>query len=201
MRSVTYSMSASLDGYIVGPDGGFDWPGFDEKVFRFWIDEIRRVGVHLMGRRLYETMLYWETADQDASLGDAEREWAALWKPLPKVVFSTTLSAVEGNARLASGGVAEEIERLRAEPAAGEVAIGGATLAAEAAASGLIDEYRVMVYPVLVGGGIPYFPRQERRVDLELVEARSFSSKLVFLHYRVVGDSARPDSTSWPIDR
>jgi dihydrofolate reductase len=184
VRSVTYSMSASLDGYIVGPDGGFDWTMPDE-VFRFWIDEIREVGVHLMGRRLYETMLYWETADQNPSLDDAEREWAALWKPLPKVVFSTTLSAVQGTARLASGGVAEEIERLRAEPGDGDVAIGGATLAAEAAALGLIDEYRVVVYPVLVGGGISYFPQAERRVDLELVETRTFSSRVVYLRYRV----------------
>jgi dihydrofolate reductase len=185
MRSVTYSMGASLDGYIVGPDGGFDWTVPDAEVFRFWIDDIREVGVHLMGRRLYETMLYWETADQGQSLDDAEREWAALWKPLPKVVFSTTLSAVQGNARLASGGLAEEIERLRAEPGEGDIAIGGATLAAEAAALGLIDEYRVMVYPVLVGGGIPYFPQRERRVDLELVETRTFSSKVVYLRYRV----------------
>jgi dihydrofolate reductase len=185
MRSVTYSMGVSLDGYIVGPDGGFDWTVPDAEVFRFWIDDIREVGVHLMGRRLYETMLYWETADQNPSLDDAELEWAALWKPLPKVVFSTTLSAVEGNARLASRGLAEEIERLRAEPGEGEIAIGGATLAAEAAALGLIDEYRTMVHPVLVGGGTPYFPRDERRVDLELVQTRTFSSRVVYLRYRV----------------
>ena len=185
MRSVTYSMSGSLDGYIVGPDGGFDWTVPDKEVFRFWIDEIRGVGVHLMGRRLYETMLYWETADQDPSLGEAELEWAALWKPLPKVVFSTTLSEVEGNARLASGGLAAEVERLRAEPGEGEIAIGGATLAAEAAALGLIDEYRLVVYPVLVGGGISYFPQGERQVDLELVETRTFNSKVVYLRYRV----------------
>lgn len=185
MRSVTYSMGVSLDGYIVGPDGTFDWTQPDKEVFRFWIDEIRGVGVHLMGRRLYETMLYWETADQDPSLGADELEWAALWKPLPKVVFSTTLSAVEGNARLASGGLAEEIKRLRAEPGDGEIAIGGATLAAEAAASGLIDEYRAMVHPVLVGGGIPFFPRDERRVDLELVDTRTFGSSVVYLCYRV----------------
>jgi len=186
MRSVTYSMGVSLDGYIVGPDGGFDWTVPDTEVFRFWIDEIRGVGVHLMGRRLYETMLYWETADQEQSLDDAELEWAGLWKPLPKVVFSTTLSTLQGNARLASSGVAEEIERLRAEPGKGDIAIGGATLAAEAAALGLIDEYRVMVHPVLVGGGTPYFPRDERRVDLELVETRTFNSRVVYLHYRVV---------------
>ncbi len=185
MRSVTYSMGVSLDGYIVGPDGTFDWTDPDGDVFRFWIDEIRGVDVHLLGRRLYETMLYWETADQDPSLDDAEREWTALWKPLPKVVFSTTLSTVEGNARLATGGLAEEIERLRAEPGEGEIAIGGATLAAEAAALGMIDEYRAVVYPVIVGGGIPYFPRGGRRVDLELLETRMLSSKVVYLRYRV----------------
>jgi dihydrofolate reductase len=185
MRDVTYSMGVSLDGYIVGPDGGFDWTAPDEEVFRFVTDEIRQVGVHLMGRRLYETMLYWETADQDPSLGAAELEWAALWKPLPKVVFSTTLSSVEGNARLASGGLAEEVERLRSGPGAGEIAIGGATLAAAAADLDLIDEYRARVYPVLVGGGIPYFPRHERRVDLELVETRTFGAGVRYDRYRV----------------
>jgi dihydrofolate reductase len=185
VRRVTYSMGMSLDGYIVGPDGSFDWTAPDDELFRSHIDEIREVGVHLMGRRLYETMLYWETADQDPSLSDAELEWAALWKPLPKVVFSTTLSAVQGNARLASGGLAEEIERLRAEPGEGDIAVGGATLAAEAAALGLIDEYRLRVHPVLVGGGIPFFPQHERRVDLDLVETRTFRSNVVYLRYRV----------------
>ncbi|WP_327686102.1 dihydrofolate reductase family protein [Streptomyces sp. NBC_00467] len=185
MRKVTYSMNVSLDGYIVGPDGNFNWTAPDEEVFRFWIDEIRQVGVHLLGRRLYETMLYWETADQDPTLDDSDREWTALWNPLPKVVFSNTLSAVQGHARLASGSPAEEIERLRAEPGEGDIAIGGATLAAEAAASGLIDEYQAMVHPVLVGGGIPFFPQDERRVDLELVETRTFSSKFVYLRHRV----------------
>jgi len=185
MRSVTYAMSVSLDGYIVGPDGDFDWGVPDEQVFRFWIDETREVAVHLLGRRLYQTMLYWETAEQESSLDEAELEWAALWKPLPKVVFSRTLAAVQGTARLASGDLAEEIAQLRAEPGEGHIAIGGATLAAEAAALGLIDEYRVMVHPVLVGGGIPFFPQHERRVDLGLVETRTFSSGVVYLRYRV----------------
>ncbi|RKN12830.1 dihydrofolate reductase family protein [Streptomyces radicis] len=185
MRRVTYSMNVSLDGYIVGPDGGFDWTPPDEDVFRSWIDETREVGVYLLGRRLYETMLYWETADQDPSLDDSKLEWTALWKALPKVVFSTTLSAVRGHARLVSGGLAEEIERCRAEPGEGNIAIGGATLAAEAAAAGLIDEYRTRVYPVLVGGGIPFFPRHERRVDLELLETRTFDSGVVHLRHHV----------------
>src|SRR6266496_1307856 len=185
MRRVTYSMAVSLDGYIVGPDGGFDWTAPDEEVFRFSIDEVRGLGVHLLGRRLYETMLYWETADQDPLLDASRLEFAAIWKALPKVVFSTTLSAVQGNARLASGSLAEEIERLRDEPGEGDIAIGGATLAAEVAALDLIDEYQAMVYPVLVGGGIPFFPQRERRVDLELVETRTFSSRVVYLRYRV----------------
>ena len=184
MRSVTYSMGVSLDGYIVGPDGGFGWTAPDAEVFSFVTDEIRQVGVHLLGRRLYETMLYWETVDQ-ASLDDSDLEWIAIWKPLPKVVFSTTLLAVQGNARLASGGLAEEIGRLRAEPGEGDIAIGGAALAAAASALSLIDEYRVRVYPVLVGGGIPFFPQRERRVDLELLETRTFSSGVVYLRYRV----------------
>jgi dihydrofolate reductase len=185
MHRVIYSMGASLDGYIVGPDGTFDWPGNDDEVFRSHIEEIRGVGVYLLGRRLYETMLYWETADQDPKLDDARLEWAALWKPLPKVVYSTTLSTVQGHARLASGGLADEIGRLRAEPGTSDIWIGGATLAAQAAALDLIDEYRVRVHPVMVGGGIPFFPQQERRVDLELVESRTFSSAVVLLRYQV----------------
>ncbi|RBM20203.1 dihydrofolate reductase family protein [Streptomyces sp. PT12] len=191
MRSVTYSMSASLDGYIVGPDGGFNWTPTPEAVRRFATDEVRGVGVHLLGRRLYETMLCWEDADVrtfDASM----REFAEVWNPLPKVVFSTTLSEVRGNARLASGSLAEEIERLRAEPGEGGIAIGGATLAAEAAALDLIDEYRVRVYPVLVGGGIPFLLQAERQVDLELVETRTFDSAIVYLRYRVVRERRVP---------
>lgn len=186
MRMVTYSMGVSLDGFIVGPDGRFDWTAPDPEVFQSHLDELRGVGVHLMGRRLYETMLYWETAEQEHALDAAEREWAVLWKQVPKVVFSTTLSEVQGNARLAPGGVAAEIERLRSDTGDGEIAIGGATLAAAVAAAGLIDEYRPRVHPVLVGGGIPYSPALGRRVDLQLLETRTFTSAVVYLRYRVV---------------
>jgi dihydrofolate reductase len=185
MRKVTYSMGVSLDGYIAGPDGDFAWTEPDDEFFRFVNDEIRGVGVHLMGRHLYETMLYWETADQDASLDPLMIEWAALWKPLPKVVFSKTLTSVEGNARLATDDVATEIERLRSDSGEGEIAIGGATLAGEAAAAGLIDEYRPRVHPVFVGGGTAYFPQGAQRTDLELVRSRTMGSGVVCLSYRV----------------
>jgi dihydrofolate reductase len=187
MRSVTYSMGVSLDGYIVGPDGGFDWPGNGADLFAFATDQVRELGVHLLGRRLYESMLYWETADQGPSLGDAHLEFAALWKALPKVVFSRTLASVQGsNTRLASGSPAEEIDRLRAAPGEGSIAIGGAALADTVATAGLIDEYRGKVHPVLVGGGIPFHPQRQHRADLELVETRTFTSGVVYLRHRVV---------------
>ncbi len=185
MRSVTYSMGVSLDGYIVGPDGTFGWTEPNDEEFRFVTDAMRNVGVLLLGRRLYETMVYWEADDRDPPFDDAELEWASVWKPIPKVVFSTTLSTVQGNARLAVGDLAQEIERSRAEPGEGDIAIGGAALAADVAALDLIDEYQVRVYPVLVGGGTPFFARHERRVDLELVETRTFTSGVLYLRYRV----------------
>ncbi|MFE5791144.1 dihydrofolate reductase family protein [Streptomyces sp. NPDC056503] len=186
MRSVTYSMGVSLDGFIVDPEGDIDWGDPDEEVFRFAIEETRGVDVHLLGRRLYETMLYWEGMEEDPTLDAPTREWVELWNPLPKVVFSRTLTEVKGHARLATGSLAEEIERLRAEPGQGQIALGGAALAAEAAAADLIDEYRVRISPVLLGGGIPFFARDERRVNLELVESRTFTSEVVYLRYRVV---------------
>ncbi len=186
VRSVTCSMGMSLDGYVAGPDGTFDWTAPDEELFRFTTDELRQLDVHLMGRRLYEDMLIWEADDRlPADHPLPLHEFAALWRPLPKVVFSSTLSEVEGSARLATGSLVEEIERLRAEPGEGNIAIGGGTLAAAAAAAGLVDEYRLRVFPVLVGGGTPLLPRTERRADLELLETRTFASGIHFVHYRV----------------
>lgn len=185
MRRVTYAMGVSLDGYIVDPNGSFDFGAPDAEVFQFWIDQTRPLGFHLLGRRLYETMLYWETAEADPSLNAAEREWTALWLALPKVVFSSTLTAVQGNARLATAGVAEEIALLRAEPGDGDIAIGGAALAAEVAELDLIDEYQAMVYPVLVGGGVPFYPQRGRHVDLELMETRTFGGQVHWMRYQV----------------
>jgi dihydrofolate reductase len=185
-------MGVSLDGYIVGPDGVFGWTVPDEEVFRFVTDEIREVGVHLLGRRLYETMLYWETADEDPSLGETEREFAAIWRKLPKIVFSTSLETVEGNWSLATDGVAEEVARLKQEPGK-DLAVGGAGLASTCTRLGLIDDYELFVNPVVLGGGTPYFPALDERIDLELVETRTFGSRVVYLHYRrVTGSGSHP---------
>jgi dihydrofolate reductase len=180
MRRVVCSMSVSLDGYVTDPDRGFGWTDPDPELFRFITDQTRRLSAYVLGRRLYETMLYWETAGQDAALDDDSRAWAEVWIPLPKLVFSTTLTEVEGNARLAAGGLAEELAALD-----GEVAIGGPTLAGAAARLGLVDEYHPRVHPVLVGGGLPLYPPVERRQELELVESRPFASA-VWSRYRVI---------------
>lgn len=186
MRRVTYSMNASLDGFIEDPDGRFDWSVPDEEVFATHLEELRHTDVHLLGRRLYETMLYWETADEEPGLSDAEREWTQVWNALPKVVFSTTLTEVHAsNTRLATGTLAVEIARLRDEPGEGDIAIGGAMLAAETAALGLIDEYRVMLHPVLLGGGRPYFPHLQQHVTLELVGTRAYGCGVVQQRHRV----------------
>ena len=183
MRKVTYSMGVSLDGFIAGPGGAIDWTAPDEELHRFHNQQTRELGVHLCGRRLYETMVYWETADQDPSAGETVLEFARIWRPLPKLVFSTTLDTVEGNATLATDSVADEVTRLKEQPGK-EIAVGGAGLASTLTALGLIDEYRLFVHPVVIGAGTPYFPALDARIDLELVETRTFGSRVVYLRYR-----------------
>jgi dihydrofolate reductase len=185
---VIYSMTVSLDGFIADPKGEIDWSAPDEELHQFHNDRVRELGAHFEGRRLYETMLYWETADQNAEASQIELEFARIWQPLPKVVFSRTLESVEGNARLARGDVAEEVARLKSEPG-GDLGVGGAGLAAAFAELDLIDEYQLFVAPVVLGGGTPYFPPLERRLDLELVETRTFGSRVVYLRYRRVRDT------------
>jgi dihydrofolate reductase len=175
-------MSVSLDGYIAGPDGAIDWAAPDEELLRFHNEQTRELTAHLTGRGLYEDMLGWETAEQDRT-DPRELEFARIWKALPKVVFSTTLTTVEGNARLASRDVADEAAELKNQPGAGLISAGGAGLAASLAGKDLIDEYRLFVNPVLLGGGTRYFPALPKRLDLELIETRTFS-QVVYLRYR-----------------
>ena len=185
-RRVIHSMSTSLDGYIAGPRGEFDWGAPDAELHRFHNERTRELAAHLCGRRLYEVMRYWDTAEPTSpSAPDFVREFAGIWQALPKVVFSTTLETVEGNARLATDGIAEEIAALREQPGEGDVGVGGAGLAGAAARLGLVDEFRLFVSPVLLGGGTPYFPPGIDRTDLELVETRTFGSRVVYLRYAV----------------
>jgi dihydrofolate reductase len=183
MRRLIYSMGASLDGFIAGPGGEIDWSVPDEELHRFHNEQTAELGAHLCGRRLYQVMLFWETAHQNPSTTGTELEFARIWQSLPKIVFSTTLETVEGNARLATDGVAEEVARLKAQPGQ-DLAVGGAGLASTCAELGLIDEYRLFVSPVALGAGTPFFPPLAERIDLELVETRTFGSRVVYLRYR-----------------
>ena len=183
MRKLIYSMGVSLDGFIAGPDGEIDWSAPNEELHRFHNQQARETSVHLYGRRLYEVMLYWETAEEQPSVQDYELEFARIWKDTPKIVFSRTLEKVEGNARLVRDGVAEEVARLK-EQSGKDLAVGGAGLAATFIELDLIDEYRLFVSPVVLGGGTPYFPPLDQRIELELVETRTFGSRVTYLRYR-----------------
>ncbi len=184
MPTLIYSMSVSLDGYIAGPDGAIDWAAPDKELMRFHTEQIREVTGHLTGRGLYEDMLGWETAEQTRT-DPLELEFARIWKAIPKVVFSASLTTVIGNARLARSGVADEVDELKNHPGAGIVSVGGARLAACLAERDLIDEYRLFVNPVLLGGGTPYFPPLPKRLRLAIVETQTFS-QVVYLRYQRV---------------
>jgi len=180
-RLLIYAMGVSLDGYVAAPDGSIDWTVPDEELHRFHNERVSEMDTHLLGRRLYETMLYWETADQNPSAGEIELEFARIWKQTERVVFSTTLDRVEGDARLVRGDLVEEVARLKEQPG-GSIGAGGAGLAATLIEHDLVDEYGLFVYPVVLGGGTPFFPPSVRR-DLRLAETRAFGCGVVYLRY------------------
>jgi dihydrofolate reductase len=183
-----YSMSVSVDGFIADREGAFGWAAPSEELFRFHIAQVRELGGFLCGRRLYETMLVWET---DPSLRDDElgAVFAEVWCAIPKVVFSRTLDSVQGNARLAGASVAEEAAAaLDATDKA--VAVGGAGLAAQAIELGLVDELRMFRNPVVVGGGTPFLPPVTEDVPLDLIETKTFGSRVIFERYGRVRDES-----------
>ena len=177
-----YSMGVSVDGFIADRQGSFAWSAPSEELFRFHIEQVRELGGYLLGRRLYETMLVWDT---DPSLRETELDaaFADVWCAIPKVVFSRTLDSVQGNARLAQASVAEEAAAVL-DASDRDVEIGGAGLAAQAIELGLVDELRLFRQPVLLGGGTPLLPPVADQVPLDLIETRTFSSKVVYERYR-----------------
>lgn len=180
MRTVSYAMSMSLDGYVNRPDGSIDWSVPDEELHRFHNDRVREQSVEFCGRRLYELMRYWET--EDSTWGSVERDFAAVWGALPKVVFSSTLTEADlgPNARLATAPVADEVRAIED----GIVGVGGATLAAALAREDLIDEYCVFLCPVLLGAGTPFFASGVAETPLTLVDQRAFAGGVTHLRYR-----------------
>jgi dihydrofolate reductase len=183
-----YSMSVSVDGFIADREGAFSWSAPNEDLFRFHVTQTRKLGGFLLGRRLYETMLVWET---DPSMRDSELDaaFADVWCAIPKVVFSRTLDSVQGNARLAEASLAEEAAAALAATDK-DVGIGGAGLSAAAIELGLVDELRMFRYPVVVGGGTPFLPPVTEDVPLDLIETRTFGSRVIYERYRRARDES-----------
>lgn len=176
-----YSMGVSVDGFIADREGAFGWTVPSEEQFRFHLAQTRELGGFLLGRRLYENMLVWET---DPSLRDNELgvAFADVWCAIPKVVFSRTLDRVQGNARLAEASVAEEVAAAL-DATDKDVGIGGAGLGAAAIELGLVDELRMFRNPVIVGGGTSFLPPVTKDVRLDLVETRTFGSRVIYERY------------------
>jgi dihydrofolate reductase len=184
-RRVVVAMSVSADGFMEGPNREIDWHLVNEELHRHFNDELRRMGAFLDGRITYELMAeFWPTADADPGSSPAMREFAAIWRDMPKIVYSRTLERAEWNTTIVRDVVPEQVRALTAQPG-GDLALGGAALAASFRELGLVDEYRVYVHPVLIGRGRPLFVPTDRRTDLRLVETRTFGNGVVLLRHRV----------------
>ena len=184
MAKLIYSAIASLDGYVEDEAGNFDWAAPDEEVHAFVNELERPIGTYLYGRRMYETMVFWETAGDGGADGSAaSRDFAALWRAAEKVVYSRTLATVSSaRTRIEREFEVEAIRRLK-ETSDTEITIGGADLAGQAISAGLVDECHLLLTPVLVGRGKRALPA-DVRTPLELLDERRFRSGVVHLHYR-----------------
>ena len=186
MAKLIYFAIASLDGYIEDEDGDFSWAAPSDEVHAFVNDLERPVGTYLYGRRMYETMIFWETAHAVPDLPDVERDFAGVWQAAEKVVYSRTLeSAASERTRIEREFDPEAVRKLKA-PAERDITIGGPEIAGHALAAGLVDEVQIFISPVLVGAGKPALP-DGVRLDLELLDERRFDNGAVFLRYRVAG--------------
>ncbi len=186
MGKVVYLMNVSLDGFVETPDHSLDWGIVDEELHTWFNDQERQAGVDVYGRRLWEVMAaYWPTGESNPDSTEAMREFARFWNETPKVVFSSELESVGHGARLVRGDVGEELAKLR-EEFSGDIQVGGPTLAAQFIERGLVDVYRLVVHPVVLGAGTPFFPPLASPINLRLTETHSFSSGVVYLGYEVV---------------
>ncbi len=184
MANLIYSAITSLDGYIEDPHGNFDWAMPDEEVHSFINNLERPAGTYLYGRRMYETLMVWETDPTLAAQSPLMRDFATLWQAADKIVYSRTLKAVSTRkTRIERNFDPDAIRQLK-EAAGRDISIGGPDLAAHAFRAGLIDECLLFLTPILVGGGKPALPDRVR-LELELLEERRFDNGMVYLRYRV----------------
>jgi dihydrofolate reductase len=183
MAKLIYSAICSLDGYVADVDGNFDWAAPGDELHAFVNDLERPIGTYLLGRRMYETLVYWETYETSPDKPAVTNDFAEIWRDTEKIVFSRTLDDVSSaRTRIGREFDPDAIRRLKAE-ADRDISIGGPELAGEAIRAGLVDEYHLSLHPIVVGGGNPALP-SDVRVKLELVDQRRFDSGVIHLHYR-----------------
>ncbi|HYN95910.1 MAG TPA: dihydrofolate reductase family protein [Pilimelia sp.] len=184
MRKIVLALSVSLDGFVEGPNGELDWHLVDDELHGHFNDQLRGMSAFLEGRVNHEMMAaFWPTADADPASSPPMVEFAGIWRDMPKIVFSRTLTRAAWNATVVHDVVPEDIRALKAQPG-GDMALGGADLAATFMRHDLIDEYRLYVHPVVLGRGRPLFRWPDGRFPVELAETRAFGNGVVLLRYR-----------------
>ncbi len=188
MRKIILMMSVSVDGFIEGPNRELDWHMVDDELHSHFNEQLIAMSAFLNGRVTYELMArFWPTADTNPSSTGPMVEFARIWRDMPKIVFSRTLERADWNTTVVRDLVAEEIQELKAQPG-GDLALGGADLAAAFMRHDLIDEYRLYVHPIVIGQGKPLFQPSDARIKLRLAETRAFGNGVVLLRYQ------RPDA-------
>ena len=183
MGKLIYLLNTTLDGFVETPDHSLDWGVIDDELHSFFNEQERATAASFYGRRMWETMSYWPTAESDPEATPVMKEYGRLWVETPKIVFSSTLKSVEGNARLASADIHTELANAR-EEFSGDLAVSGPTLASAFVRAGLVDEYRLVVHPVVIGRGTPFFPRDlEQPLKLRQIDSKRFGSGALYLAY------------------
>ena len=183
MAKLIYSAICSLDGYVADAEGNFDWAAPDDELHSFVNDLERPIGTHLYGRRMYETMRFWETPEASTDQAVVSRDYAEIWRSADKIVFSRTLDHVSSaKTHIEREFEPDAIRRLK-EEAERDIGIGGPGLAGEAIRAGLVDEYHLFLNPIVVGGGNPALP-SDAHIVLELIDQRRFGSGVIHLHYQ-----------------
>jgi dihydrofolate reductase len=182
MGKIVYLLNVSLDGFIETTEHSLDWTAVDDELHLWFNEQMRGLDGTFYGRRLYETMAaHWPTGEQTSET-EAEREFARIWNPMPKIVFSTSLDRVDHNSRLVAGDVGEVLTEVRGE-LDGDLGVAGPNLAGQFIRRGLVDEYRLVIHPVVLGAGTPYWPRLDAPLPLRLVERETFGSGVVAERY------------------
>jgi dihydrofolate reductase len=183
MGKLIYAMNVSLDGFIETPDHSLDWAEVDEEVHFWFNQQTRKSGASIYGRRMYEVMSsYWPNVGNDPNATPAMRQFGEIWSALPKFVFSRTLDSLDYGCRLVRGDIGDELAKLRQE-IDGDIDVSGPTIASQFIERGLVDEYHLVVHPVAIGAGTPFFPQVGARLDLRQTAVKRFKSGVLALTY------------------